>query len=74
METWAQVTAKKPFITDLGEENEKKEQTVCRFAVWLPEDDTEKHRIAEVSDNLERLKQKYKVTPEFIFRVNHSAH
>ena len=31
METWEQVTAKKPFITDLGEENEKKEQTVCRF-------------------------------------------
>lgn len=68
MDAWENMTAEKTFITDLGEERGQEGQ-FCRFAVWLPEKEEAKHRIAEVGNDLENLKKKYAVEPEYVFRV-----
>ena len=65
MKEWETMTAEKAFITDLGADSEQ----FCRFAVWIPEQEKGKHRIAEVGNDLERLKKKYAVAPEYIFCV-----
>lgn len=67
MTAWEKMTSEKAFITDLGEEQTKRQ--VCRFAVWLPEREETKHRIAEVGNDLESLKKKYAVAPEYVFCV-----
>lgn len=69
MDAWENMTAKKAFITDLGEETEQTGLKFCRFAVWLPEKEEAKHRIAEVGNDLENLKKKYAVEAEYVFRV-----
>ena len=69
MDEWETMTADKTFITDLGAEVGTDQQQFCRFAVWIPEKNDTRHRIAEVGNDLEGLKKKYAVASEYIFRV-----
>ncbi len=69
MKEWETMTAEKAFITDLGATTTADSEQFCRFAVWIPEQEKGKHRIAEVGNDLERLKKKYAVAPEYIFCV-----
>lgn len=58
----------KIFITDLGAsqlaENGNEKIEVGRYAVWSPLKDADGHRIVEVSDNLDMLKEKYGVNED----------
>ena len=56
MKKWETMTAEKAFITDLGATTAADSEQFCRFAVWIPEQEKGKHRIAEVGNDLERLK------------------
>ncbi len=69
MKEWETMTAEKAFITDLGATTASDSEQFCRFAVWIPEQEKGKHRIAEVGNDLECLKEKYAVAPEYIFCV-----
>ncbi len=69
MKEWEMMTAEKAFITDLGATTTADSEQFCRFAVWIPEQEKGKHRIAEVGNDLERLKKKYAVGQEYIFCV-----
>lgn len=58
----------KVFITDLGapqlaEKGDEKIE-VGRYAVWSPFQDADGHRIVEVSDNLDMLKEKYGINED----------
>lgn len=66
---WSDLTAGKRFITDLGEETLQTESG-RRYAVWLPGgQEGGKHQIAEVSNNLQELQDKYGVEAEYIFQI-----
>lgn len=58
------------FITDLGDDGtDRADNPVCRYAAWTKGNDIIGHRIAEVSNNLQMLKEKYQVSDERIIWI-----
>lgn len=67
---WQELTKGNAFITVLGDEDVMKEETpICRYAVWIPGNDRMGHRIAEVGDNLQQLKDKYEISDEQVVEL-----
>lgn len=68
--TWNELTKGHNIITDLGDSAENESGRPQRYAVWIPDiQRPERHRIAEVGDDLNVLSKKYEVKSEYIFRV-----
>lgn len=68
--TWNELTYGRNIITDLGKCAESQDRKPRRYAVWIPDvQRPDRHRIAEVGDDLKALSKKYKVKTEDIFRV-----
>lgn len=68
---WQELINEKPFITALSDEYvDKEDSPICRYAVWTPGNDMMGHRIAEVGNNLQMLKDKYKVSDEGVLEMN----
>lgn len=66
---WTRLMQGKIFITDLGETNAQK-NNANRYAVWLPDkEQSGRHRIAEVGNDLHALSLKYKVKSDCILNV-----
>lgn len=67
---WSELMKGKAFITDLGNNQtsviDEKETVVGRYAVWSPVTNSTGHQVVEVSDNLETLMSKYKITDDRI--------
>lgn len=64
---WGSLVAGKIFIMDLGNDTD---MNAYRYAAWIPcGDGSGRHCIAEVNSDLEKLKQKYHVAEEYVFRV-----
>ena len=72
---WSELTQNENFITDMGpgqiyqDKKTSKKQHLARYAVWIPTKDPEKHAIAEVSDDLNYLRKKYKIKTDDIFQL-----
>lgn len=67
---WDELVSGRTFITDLGEEVQSTDNnTICRYAVWIPGNDMAGHRITEVNNNLRLLQEKYHVSDELVMRV-----
>lgn len=67
---WQDLIKGNAFITVLSEEDVAKEESpICRYAVWIPGNDMMGHRIAEVSNDLQQLKEKYEVTDEQVLEL-----
>ncbi len=67
---WTEFAEGKNFITDLGENVALTEgQAGFRYAIWIPENGTNRHQIVEVSNDIEALKKKYDVPCEMIMKV-----
>ncbi|MBP3544393.1 MAG: hypothetical protein J6J86_09210 [Lachnospiraceae bacterium] len=62
---WEELVKGKAFIMDLGEDSTNA-RACCRYAAWIPENDGQRHRIVEVSNDLLPLKEKYNVSDEMI--------
>lgn len=68
--TWRDLTKGRNIITDLGNDTENERGQSRRYAVWTPDvQQPDRHRIAEVGDDLEALLKKYEVKTEYVFRV-----
>lgn len=69
-EDWNTLTSGVRFITDLGKNTGTGDTIAQRYAVWLPEQDVQgKHRIAEVGNDLEELRNKYHIKAEDVFQI-----
>lgn len=68
--TWSDLTKGHNIITDLGNNAENERGRSRRYAVWTPDtQQPDRHRIAEVGDDLDALLKKYEVKAEYVFRA-----
>lgn len=65
---WEEIVNGKPFIMDLGNDLAKQSKS-CRYAAWIPDSTGAGHRIAEVGNDVQMLKEKYQVPDEMVMRV-----
>lgn len=67
---WEAMVRGRAFITALSDEYiDRENSTICRYAVWIPGNDMVGHRIAEVNNNLQVLKEKYQVPDEMVLEM-----
>jgi hypothetical protein len=73
---WAEITANKPFIMDLGfqpgtvqRSTSEEPLPLGQFAAFLPIPNQARHQIVEVSQDVEYLKRKYGVPEDHVLRV-----
>lgn len=66
---WIDCMKDKIFITVLSAEGN--EASPGRYAVWAPDENSHNHRIVEVSESLDYLIEKYKITQDRIIRSEH---
>ena len=67
---WQELVNEKAFITALSDEYvDKEDSPIYRYAVWTPGNNMMGHRIAEVGNNLQMLKDKYKVSDERVLEM-----
>lgn len=65
---WEELVNGRAFIMDLGNDLAEQKKS-CRYAVWTPDSGKAGHRIAEVSNDVQLLKEKYHVPDELVMRV-----
>ena len=67
---WQELVKQKSFITVLCDVDiEQEESPICRYAVWTPGNDMMGHRIAEVGNNLQLLKEKYGIADDQVLEL-----
>lgn len=67
---WNVLALGKTFITDMGDCMQGYGNNLCRYAVWVPyPEESSKHRIAQVGNDLEILKKKFNVEQNYVFCI-----
>lgn len=73
MSEWGELVAGIGFITDLGSDHvirvNDAEQTLGRYAVWMPLPDQTKHQVVEVGTQVEDLMEKYSIPKECVYTL-----